>query len=129
MHAAKKKTKNTLIGILRARNVHGGGEKSFHPYDAVCTAGDDDVPGVPLVPLREQDALDIRLWPAGGVGARQQVALHVPQVDDGPGARRNLTLEGRKKTKNCFHTPADTIIERKMDVCIHRLCEVLKMVR
>lgn len=72
-------------------------KKGLYPYDAVCTAGDDDVLGVPLVPLREQDTLDIRLRPAGGVDARQQVALHVPQVDDGSRARRNLTLEGGKK--------------------------------
>lgn len=91
---------NTLIGVHRARNILDEKKnwQSLNPYEAVCTAGDDDVLGVPLVPLREQDALDIRLRVAGGVGARQEVALHVPQVDDGSGARRNLPLKGGENT-------------------------------
>lgn len=30
-----------------------------HPYDAICTAGDDHVSGIPLVVLREADAQDV----------------------------------------------------------------------
>lgn len=51
------------------------------------------------MPLRKEDAQDVRLRPAGSVGARQQVALHVPQVELGSRARGNLTLGGEEKKK------------------------------
>lgn len=57
-----------------------------HPDDAICTAGDDHISGIPLVALGEGDAQDVWQRPAGRVAARQQLALHVPQVEERPRA-------------------------------------------
>lgn len=67
-------------------------QKKTHPYDAICTASDDNVLGVPLVSLCEADTQDVWLRPAGSVSAGQQLALHGPQVELRSRTGRNLTL-------------------------------------
>lgn len=66
--------------------------KKTHPYNAICTASDNNILGVPLVSLCEADTQDVWLRPAGSVNAGQQLALHVPQVELRSRTGRNLTL-------------------------------------
>lgn len=56
-----------------------------YPDDAICAAGDDHVARVPLVLLCETAAQNVSLRPTGRVYGCQQLALHGPQVQMGPG--------------------------------------------
>ena len=72
-------------------------ERHPHPYDAICTASDDDIPGIPPMSLCEAHTQDVWLRPAGSVSAGQQLTLHGPQVEERSRTWRNLTL-GQSKT-------------------------------